>query len=186
MKAIKVIFSVCLILALQSTLFGQRGKKELEVPQLPMDSSTMQITYREVVEIGGTQAELFKRFTDWVPVQYKTTSVIKAADEASGKIEIASRVRIYGTAKDGTKTMSGLVNYDLTVEVKDGRYRYTFTRFAIKAQSFQPIEPWLDATQKEWFPARYDNLREVDQQIKEIIASLKEGMKPKEIKKDEW
>ena len=77
MKAIKVIFSVCLFLALQSTLFGQRGKKELEVPQLPMDSSTMQITYREVVEIGGTQAELFKRFTDWVPVQYKTTSVIE-------------------------------------------------------------------------------------------------------------
>lgn len=186
MKTLKTIITISLLLAIQSTLLAQRGKKEIEAPQMPMDSSTMQITYKEVVEIKGTQAELFARFTEWIQSHYKTTTVIKNTEEESGLVEIASRVKIYSTAKDGTKLMSGLVNYNFTMEMKEGRYRYTFTRFSVKAQSFQPIEPWLDNTNKEWFPARYDNLREVDEQINEIIVSLKEGMKPKEVKKDDW
>lgn len=171
---------------MQSNLFAQRDKKNLEAPQMPIDSTSLEITYREVIEVKGTKAELFARFTEWVQSYYKTSSVIKNAEEESGLVEVSSRVRIYGTAKDGTKIMSGLVNYNLTMEMKDGRYRYTFTRFSLKAQAFQPIEPWLDPTQKEWFPARYDNLREVDEQINETIVSLKEGMKPKEVIKDDW
>lgn len=186
MRTLKTIITISLFLAIQSTLFAQRGKKEIEAPQMPMDSSTMQITYREVVEIKGTQAELFARFTEWTQSHYKTSTVIKNTEEESGLVEIASRVKIYSTAKDGTKLMSGLVNYNFTMEMKEGRYRYTFTRFSVKAQSFQPIEPWLDNTNKEWFPTRYDNLREVDEQINEIIISLKEGMKPKVVKKDDW
>ncbi|MDY0216281.1 MAG: DUF4468 domain-containing protein [Bacteroidales bacterium] len=186
MRTLKTIITISLFLALQSNLFAQRSKKEPEAPQMPMDSTSMQITYREVVEVKGTKAELFARFTEWVQSHYKTSSVIKNAEEESGLVEVSSRVKIYGTAKDGTKIMSGLVNYNLTMELKDGRYRYTFTRFSLKAQAFQPIEPWLDQTKKEWFPARFDNLREVDEQIKEIIVSLKEGMEPKEVVKDDW
>lgn len=82
--------------------------------------------------------------------------------------------------------MSGLVNYNLTLDLKDNKYRYTFTRFSLKGTAFNPIETWLDSTNKEWFPTRYNNLKEVDEQINEIIKNLKEGMKPKANTTDDW
>lgn len=166
--------------------FGQR-KKDLTPPNVPYDSTTNQIIYQEVVSQEGSQAELFDRAMDWVKAYYKnTTEVINKADKDEGQILCSSRVKIYSTAKGGTKIMSGMVNYKLNIEIKDGRYRYTFDKFALKAQSWSPIEAWLDPTKKEWFPQRYDNLMEVDQQVKEIISSLKEAMVKKEEKIDEW
>ncbi len=167
--------------------YAQKGKNQVEPPVMPIDSITKQITYREVVQVEGTKDELFDRAGEWIIKQYKITSeVIDSTNKEKGLIHCSSRVKIWGTAKDGTRTLSGLVNYNLTIDTKEGRYRYTFTRFSLKSTAFNPIEPWLDSTNKEWFPARYDNLKEVNEQINEIIKSLKESMKPKVNVSDDW
>lgn len=187
MKKLQIVITLLIIISFSSVIKAQKDKNEIEPPKMPMDTITKQIMYRDVVQVEGEKDILFERALVWIKKQYKNTSeVIDSTNKEVGFILCSSRVKIFGTAKDGTRTMSGLVNYNLTLDIKDGKYRYTFTRFALKGTSFTPIEPWLDKTKKEWFPARYDNLREVDEQINEIIASLKEGMKPTVKKADEW
>ncbi len=167
--------------------YAQKTKNQPEPPTMPIDTITKQITYREVVQVEGTKDILFDRAMEWIKKQYKNTSeVIDSTNKEKGLIHCSSRVKIWGTAKDGTKTMSGLVNYNLTLDLKDNKYRYTFTRFSLKGTAFNPIETWLDSTNKEWFPTRYNNLKEVDEQINEIIKNLKEGMKPKANTTDDW
>lgn len=185
MKKYFLLIIIASILSI--TGYSQKNKNQPEPPSMPIDSITKQITYREVVTVEGTKDLLFDRAMEWIKKQYKNTSeVIDSTNKEKGLIHCSSRVKIWGTAKDGTKTMSGLVNYNLTLDLKDNKYRYTFTRFSLKGTSFNPIESWLDPTNKEWFPARFDNLKEVDKQINDLITSLKEAMKPKTNVVDEW
>ena len=79
-----------------------------------------------------------------------------------------------------------MVEFKLKIELKEGRYRYTFDQFRKKAASMFPLERWLDKTDPQYTPKCDEYLLQVDNNIKEIIASLKKGMVPKVVKKDEW
>ena len=97
-------------------------------------------------------------------------------------------MKIHTLAKDGkTTVMAGVVTYELRIELRDGRYRYTITNFTCKnGQVTQPCEQWLDKDKPEWTPVRYGHLNEIDTHIKTLIESLEEGMGAKEEFKDDW
>ena len=90
-------------------------------------------------------------------------------------------------AKDGkTWQNAGYVYYTLTIEAKDGRYRYTITDIYKKEQARFPIEKWLDTSRPEWTPVRYDHLYQIDEAIHKLIESIEEGMEPEKVINDEW
>jgi hypothetical protein len=186
MKKRKFYLLTIFLLFSISASFAQTDKNP-QPPVLPIDSTTKLITYREVVVQKGTVDELFQRAMDWITAYYKNTAeVIKSSDKATGVIEGTSKIKIHTPAKDGVTTVSGIVNYNFTIAIKEGKYRFTFIRFSLKDAAYNPIEKWFDTKLPTWYPRRYEHLREVDAEILITIASLKEAMKPKAEKQDNW
>jgi hypothetical protein len=180
-------YLVALAMMFATTIASAQKDKEPQPPTLPIDSTTKLITYRGVVTQQGTQTELFQRALDWITKYYKNTAeVIKSSDNATGVIECTSKLKIHIAAKDGTPTVAGIVNYNFTIEAKEGRYRYTFTRFSLKDAAYNPIEKWFNNKLPTWYPERFDHLKEVDAEMTKVITSLKEEMKPKVVKQDNW
>lgn len=180
-----LILSVMIVFCV-ATATAQKDKP-LQPPVLPIDSTTKMITYKEVVTQQGSSAELYKRAMDWIVLNYKNTAeVVKTSNEATGVIEGSSRIKIHTPAKDGVTTIAGIVNYNFVIEAKDGRYRYTFTRFSLKDAAYNPIEKWFDTKLPTWFPQRFEHLKEVNDDMVKTINSLKESMAPKVQKSDNW
>ena len=156
--------------------------------QVPVDEDTKLITYQEVVEMEGIKDTLYNRATHWVNMHYENPqSVLITRDVNTGKLVGKHRIRMVDTDEDGNVINSNtIVNYKFTIECKEGRYRYTFDSFTMKAQSKFPIERWLDKEDPMYTPVWEEYLAQVDRNILEIIESLKEAMKPVVVKNDDW
>lgn len=85
------------------------------------------------------------------------------------------------TLEDGQKVDAGTVQYEFKLEFKDGRYRYTLGDFVLRQNSAIPTEKWLNASD----PESKSYLKQLDNFAQDWIKSLKEGMKPVVVKKEE-
>ncbi len=169
--------------------FGQKKGEPVEVYPMPVSEQTKLITYQDVVPMKAEPAVLYDRAFEWAKHFFQNpTKVIQTADKERGVIVCRSNMKIHTTAKDGkTEVMAGIVTYELKIEARDGRYRYTITNFTCKnGQVTQACEQWLDSSKPEWTPVRNKHLEEVDTHIKALIESLENGMEPKEEVKDDW
>lgn len=94
---------------------------------LPIDKETGKITYSGVVTVENADAsQLFSRAQAYfVNTFVDSKSVIQMKDESSktiiGKGNISMPERLWKT---------GWVNFTLTIQAKDGRYRYVVTDFS--------------------------------------------------------
>jgi|WetSurMetagenome_2_1015567.scaffolds.fasta_scaffold187270_2 hypothetical protein len=155
---------------------------------IPVDEDTKQVTYKEVITQEGTAAKMYNQGIEWVNSFYPNPSdVTRVRDPDNGKIEIRHRILVFNLDKDGNKTtQANIVEYVMILEFKEGRYRYTITDFNVKKTSKFPMERWMDKTDPEYVPVCDIYLKQVDEEVLKIIKSLKEGMKPKVIKPDNW
>lgn len=165
------------------TLFSVKSYSQ----NIPVDEETKLITYKEIIPMSGSKTELYNRALEWINKAYKNPlEVTKVKNVANGVIELTHRIEIYNIEKE-VKRAAGIVDYDLKLELKEGRYRYTFTDFALHQATKMPIEKWLDKTDRKYDPVFEQYLAQVDSHIKELIATLKSAMlPPQEPKKDEW
>ena len=156
-------------------------------PQMPLDPDSKKITYREVVSQDGNKDILYDRGAEWLRSYYVNPgSVTKVQDKVNGKIEGTGRLRIYYVDDNNTRIDAGIILYDLSLEFKENRYRYTLTNFTVKAESRIPVEKWLNKSDPAYNPRWDSYLYQVDTIMHSLIVNLKAGMKPKVIKKDEW
>ena len=106
-------------------------KNPVAVPDIPVNSETNLITYTKVVDITGvSKDELFKRGLDWCNSFYKNPAdVIREKDLPSGIIICKHRFKISNPydKKAGVATDAGMIQYTLTIDFKDEKYRYTMT-----------------------------------------------------------
>ncbi len=157
------------------------------VPLLPINEETKKICYTQVVEEKGTKNELYVRAIEWFNKFYKNpVDVTKVRDQENGKIQGVHRIKVYDFDVNGNKTGGKEITYTLYLEFKDGKYRYKITDFRFIAASTTPIEKWLDKKSPSYTPAYESYLTQLDQSIKELIANLKQGMKPPVKKDDNW
>ncbi|MCB0754448.1 MAG: DUF4468 domain-containing protein [Flavobacteriales bacterium] len=172
------IIALMLIASIPFVASAQKNKDELNWPAMKIDSKTNLITYTEVPEVPGTKDELYDRAMKWGGEYFKNfAEKIRKQDKDSGEMEIFNRVQIYAYDKKGVKTTSrqGLAQYTLTIQFKDGRYKYTVTDLNFKATSYQPLEAWLDrddpnATNHSYY------LTDIDADIQATLKSLKDAM----------
>jgi hypothetical protein len=174
-----VMFSLC--------TFGQKTVHS-SFPDMPIDENTKLVTYKNVVQMKATSAELYDRAYQWANKYYKNpVAVIKKADKQQGIIECISNIPIYTLAKDGvTRVSAGYVYYTLTIEARENRYRYTITDLHKRENAQFPIEKWLDTSRSEWTPVRYDHLHQIDEDVKILMKNIEEGMQPAKVSTDEW
>ena len=155
--------------------------------KLPVDPDTKLIQYRETVTQDGTKDVLYDRGAEWLRSYYLNPgSVTKVQDKVNGKIEGTGRLRLYFFDSNNTRADAGMVYYDLHLEFKESKYRYTLTNFTLKGASRIPLEKWLNKNDPAYNPQMENYLYQVDTTMQNLVVKLKEGMKPKVIKKDEW
>jgi hypothetical protein len=173
--ALAVLLNVVSVIAQETTF------------KMPVDSETKKISYKEVVTVTGTPAELFNRAIEWTNKQYKNpVDATKVRDQASGVIEIIHRIELKRKEQGATLT-AGIVDYSMKLEMKEGRFRYTINNFNVKDISRQPLERYMDKQDKSYIPAWDDYLKQVDEYTRQMIESLKHGMQaPAEKKADTW
>jgi len=177
---INILVSVIMLVGL--SLKGQN----LTV-KMPVDPETKLITYKEVVTSAGTSNELYNRAIEWINKQYKNpVDATKVRDQASGVIEIIHRIELNQNVQ-GVTLLAGVVDYSMKLELKEGRYRYTITRFNVKDISRQPLERYMNKKDQSYVPAWDEYLKQVDYFTHKLIDSLKLGMKTPATKKpDIW
>jgi len=187
MKFLKILLTASIVLVSGQAIWGQKTI-HTSFPNMPIDTNTQLVTYKDVVTQGGSSEELYERAVKWANNYFSNPSaVIKKTDKAAATLVCVTNIRITTLATDGkTAVLAGIVYYTFTIEAREGRYRYTITDIHKREQTQFPIEKWLDTSKPEWTPARYDHLHQIDQAVKKLIADLKEGMQPEKIIIDEW
>jgi hypothetical protein len=186
----KVIVSFILITS-SLYVYAQKQQPAPTPPDMPMDTTTKLITYTEVVQMPGVQAaELFKRAKKWVYNFYKSPStVIQTMDSVNYVFVGRHTIDIIKTLKDGTKLPANYMNYNITINFKDGKYRYKITNFNVKDLSYHPAEKLFDEKDPPTRDWDYQVLQQTDDFIQNnLIANLKKAMtKPSnEVKSDNW
>jgi len=93
---------------------------------MPKDENG-KIIYMDVVkEDSVSQDSIYKRINEWVKFTYPKS---KTTIDTIGK-RFVTRGRFLVYVNPGVlKEIHGAIRYDLTIELKDNRYRYTFTNF---------------------------------------------------------
>ena len=179
MKKFALILFVISFFGLKAS-FSQNTK-------MPVDSASKLITYTEVVTMAGTKDSLYQRTLKWINSFYKNpTDVTKIRDNVNGKIELIHRIKATTTSKEGVKTDGPTFQYTLTFNFKEGKYRFTFTKFNLKAASYFPLERWLNPKDPQFNASNDPYLTQLDNEVKEIIKSIKKGMLPPVVKSDNW
>lgn len=171
------------MLGLQS--FAQQQAKSYN---LPIDPESKKIMYREVIEQAGKPSYLYDKAIEWFGYYYlNAQSVYSVQSKENGKIEGFGRMKIYYTDQaTGVQMDGGQVLYQIKMELKENKYRYTLTDFNLKGASRYPLEKWMNKTDPA-YNANWDSyLYQVDTTMQRLISTMKEKMKPTVVKKDEW
>lgn len=191
-KIIFVLVALLMAGSISNPTWAQTEEEEeveVEVQLVPVDSKTKLITYQEVVDEEGTANDFFNRAVNWVNNTYKNpTSVTSVRDPHSGIIEGNYRFRIYKATQEENVDMEwGTILYSFKLEFKEGRYRYSFTNFLLKAASRYPLERWLNKDDLDYNTQNVEKLQKVNEFMVELTSSLKTYMKPVvEIEEESW
>lgn len=185
----KNILIALMCLLLPGVTLAQKGKSEVAVPKMPVDESTGLITYAATEQVTGSRAELFNRALGWANGFYKNPNeVIREKDAAAGRLVIKGRYRISNEPdKKGVATQAGNVMYTLTMEFKDGRYRYTISNFNWQQTSAFPIERWMETDSPSYTKNYPYYLVQTDDTMRELEKNLKKAMATAEkAKSSDW
>ncbi len=161
-----------------------------QAPKLPMDEKGEKINYTGVIEVKGTTpGTLYERALLWANTFYKNpTDVIREKDSTAGKMVCKARFKVMNPAdKKGLATDAGNVMYTLTLQFKEGRYRYELTDFNWKQQSYYACERWMDKTKASYEPKFDYYLQQVNSTAVEVLKSLEKSISTApSAKTDDW
>jgi hypothetical protein len=181
----KPILQILLFVLLSLPVLSQ----DQETILMPLDENTGLITYQEVVNEAGNKDTLFNRCSSWLHTFYANPwEATKVRDQATGLIKIQHQFRVYEWDENGNKIDAGMILYSLKLEFKQDRYRFTIDNLLLKHVSRYPLENWLDKSRPDYSEKNVSYLKQIDHYFRdELIPSLKQAMKPKELLKEaEW
>ena len=157
---------------------------------LPVDPATNQIAYSEVVDVPGvSKADLYVRAGTWFSRTFRSAkSVLELQDKEAGKligngsIPVTIKVPIVGA------TDAGSVAATITIQCKDGKYKYSFENLTHSRPFGANTQQWVDGgpleqekpkvgmmmrpSKREWSSIK----ESVDKDIKGMIDGLKKNM----------
>lgn len=156
--------------------------KEIPPGMCPIDPQTKLITYQTVVPVPGVSAsELYSRAKLWVANAYRSAkNVIDLDDKEGGRLVVKGNFTVSAGLMGGSQTY----RHQLTIEVKDGRFRYTLTNLT-KLQPGTPVPEWpLEGSIKEPFVGK-KTWESIDAECRGTIESLTKAMSVPAAK-DNW
>jgi len=176
------IFKLTAILIMALTAFHVKAQT------LPTDPETKKFTYQETVTLEGiSKDDLFERAKNWMMTYYKTMK-FDLENSVEGKIVHEGSLAIMLTYDFKYKTEYD-VPYNITLQVKEGKYRFIITDFSIyNAKNGRKTAEGLEAY---YAKARTNNkpeiVNQVNTEINKLIGELKTSMETGQQKdKNDW
>ena len=169
-----------LILLATSMAFSQKYK---------IDDDTKLITYSEVIEVQNiSKDELYLRANTWLSRAFKSAkAVIDLQDKEAGKIIAKGNISAIIKVPLVGKQEAGIINMTITLQTKDGKYKYTVDNLQHSRPmgtpgnwaSIGPLEQekakagmMVRPSQGEWKDLKEDAFKSIE----EMIADLKKAM----------
>jgi len=140
----------------------------VESQELPKDEKSGFFSYHEVVKVDSISAdELYSRAKPWIALTYKSANdVIQLDDQNAGRIIVKGNFEIIYYANQAW------VNHTLTIDFKEGRYRYDLTSFVFdNGQWSAPLED-----EKKFWGQKKKLHKQVSERANAIILALREAM----------
>lgn len=172
--------------------------------EFPLDE-TGRYTFTDVAELNGMSInqlyENGEKFMKKIKVLHSKTKYFKA-DKVNNQIFNRGSFYVYrlGSVKKG---IGGAVEYDITLDFKEGKYRYTISNFQFNEYKknrygkyepikgkYTPLEMGVSALNtKEWEKQKevvYEKTQELIQNLNGEMIYAKEEKKKKDKKKKDW
>ena len=153
----------------------------------PIDEKTGYVTYDQVVQQGDVSKErLYKRALDWYRSFFENTSGVIEKKKKNEGIWGQDRFFLWDQ-NDGRKRRAGIVEYDVVVQVKGGRYKYTITEIFKKQSPQLYIKKWVnyEGPNKETYSNYLEQIyRKVDNLRNDLRETMSESLKEEE--DDKW
>lgn len=131
---------------------------------IPRDSITNKYCYQGIGEaLSASRTDLHAKMEKWVKQNYNPQQSRYTKLEVDGDTySIHDREALPGKARK-------FVEYDLTVDLKDGRYRYKLTDLQYAAVGMYPLEDKMATDKRSDFEA-------MDVILRRIIASMEAAL----------
>ncbi len=183
----KQLFTVILMVFVSVAFAQKKNQVDLTAPKMPVDPSTNMITYTEVVQQQGTPEELYNKVLNWKKTYFKNSErITKAKDATNHKIILHPLFKVLNPPdKKGIQTMGGIVSYIMTIECRNGRYKFTINKFSWKQPSFYPCEKWMNTSAGTYQKRFGFFLQQLDKNANQVVADFKKAMGSVPVKKDD-
>jgi hypothetical protein len=155
---------------------------------LPTDPVTKKVLFQELIPMDSlTKDDLYERAITWFTDHYKTNK-FDVNDKANGKIGTEGYFIVSMTYDFKYKSEHN-VSYNVLINVKDGKYKYSITDFSVYnvktgPKSIQTVEvayPKMTTANKKEF------ITQLNSEVNLIIEDLKNVMKSGKVKdKNDW
>ena len=152
---------------------------------LPIDPKTEKITFRKVINTVGSQDEVFNRiYSNFMNSYYKSPSTI--LNQNDGRT-LKGKHQFQLDNGDAVKSKWPWITYYFTIEVREGRVRYTLTDFMQKTQSNHPCEEWMNKEDPLYQPVWDKYLEQIAAFAEDWGKQFEESLEPeKVIEEEEW
>lgn len=178
----KRLFLTVAALAFATAIFAQ-------TTTIPVSEKTKKICFQRVIPTEGTNSEVFNRIAgEWLRSAYKNPMAVVTGNDGS---KITGKHLIQLDCQEDVKSKCPAVNYKFTVEVREGRIRYTLTDFTLDTskttKGLFPIERWLDKDDPQYDNAWGDYLDQIAAFAEAWGANLEEKLKPEQrVEEEDW
>jgi hypothetical protein len=148
--------------------------------QLPVDS-VGRVVFRQTVLVDScSKTVLYDRARAWAARTYRT---IQLQDSEAGRIIAIGTHSISVESMLGTALPFGFVRHTLTIDIKDGRYRYTFTDFEHEyptrkdriggvLEREKPQSSGMTGTWKEIKKQTFTNINQLINELKKEMSKI--------------
>lgn len=174
----------------------------LSLPAAVNAQESTPISFSEVVKVDSVNKdELFNRARSWFNKSFRSSKdVLNINDKETGALSGKGLMQYYSKIFMGSEATRGVIRFTVTIQVKDGRYKYSITDFvhestAVGASrvSFDLITEDTECpykrpmTSKKWQNKVWEELKEKSRSEGEGLAlSIKQTMNKASFKNEEW
>ena len=171
-------FALLIVVALFATVtFAQSN--------LPIDPKTEKITFRKVIPTECSEDEVVNRiYSAFMNSYYKSpNSILQQNDGRTMK----GKHQFQLDNGDPVKSKWPWITYRFSIEVREGRVRYTLIDFMQKTQSNHPCEEWMNKEDPQYQPVWDSYLDQIVAFGEDWGKQFEEKLVPeKVIEEEEW
>lgn len=142
---------------------------------LPLENG--KVTYTGVITVDSLSADqIYLGVRRWVAKEYKSGKDVTQLEDAAAR-EVLVRgwfPSVWQLTFYATNTVQ--VWHRVTVQCRDGRYRFEFTDFRIKWQTGEPLYQEYEQPIEEWFTAREKQVGKVYAQVDTTVRQMVQAL----------